>query len=239
MRELSYPQLLQHARHIMLPSMDIEGQERLYNSHVLIVGVGGLGCAAAQYLVASGIGSVTLMDDDAVDTSNVSRQVLYRSADVARSKVDCARDQLYQLNPDCEIMASPSRFDIDTPVNLYDCVLDCSDNKATRLLVDRACAAAGVPSVVGAAVRMEGQLGVFHTLGSRTAYHDVARLFGEPNVSCSEAGVLSPVVGIIGSMQAAEALKLLSGCAPTLCDQWLLLDVATMQMQTFAIPHIT
>ena len=237
MRELSYPQMLQHARHIMLPNMDIEGQERLYNSHVLLVGVGGLGCAAAQYLVASGIGKVTLMDDDTVDNSNLSRQVLYRAVDLDRSKVECARTQLYVLNPDCQIVASPSRFDVDTPVDKYDCVLDCSDNKVTRLAIDQACSAAGVPSVVGAAVRMEGQLGVFHTAQSRTGYCDVARLFGEPKLSCSEAGVLSPVVGIIGSMQATETLKLLSGCAPTLCDQWLLLDAATMHMQTFAISH--
>ncbi len=234
-RELSYPQLLKHARHIMLPGMDIDGQERLFNSHMLIVGVGGLGCAAAQYLVASGIGAVTLMDDDAVDASNVSRQILYRASDIDRSKVCCAQAQLQMLNPDCQISVSSTRFSADTVVTEYDCVLDCTDNKATRLAIDQACANAGVPLVVGAAIRMEGQLGVFHTAQSKTNYRDVARMFGQPGDSCSEAGVLSPVVGIIGAMQATEAIKLLSGCAPVLCDQWLMLDAATMQMQTFAL----
>ena len=221
-------QLLRYSRQILLPKIGIEGQQKLLDSHVLIIGAGGLGSPAALYLASAGIGHITIADNDEVELSNLQRQILHRHADIGRAKVESARQTLTALNPDVQVTPLHTRIDgqqLDNQVKQVDLVIDGSDNFATRFAVNAACVANRTPLVSGAAIRMEGQLTVF--LPQQTdspCYRCLYKEGEEPDQTCTDNGVLSPVVGIIGSMQALEAIKVLLELGQTLCGRLLVFD---------------
>ena len=234
--ELTTQQAMRYSRQIMLPAMDFRGQEALLASSVLLIGMGGLGCAAAPYLVASGVGHITLVDDDSIDRSNLQRQILYREADIGQSKAQQAALSLRQLNADITIDALCQRLnaeDLATLVPQYALVLDCTDNLVTRNAINAACVSAKVPLVSGAAIRFEGQVASFSMQGDGACYHCLSKLFGEQQLTCMEAGILSPVVGIIGAMQALEAVKILAGVGTPLYGKLQLFDGLTSQWRQF------
>ncbi len=212
MPELTTEQALRYARQINLPQIDLEGQERLLAARVLVVGLGGLGCAAAQYLAAGGVGCLRLVDGDKVERSNLQRQILHRPDELDVPKVVSAGRRLSRLNPDMRLEAVETFVDEDNVASLMsevDVVLDGCDNLATRKLVHRAARKLGVPLVSGAAIRWEGQWMVFRHQESEPCYECLTRFFGEQSLSCVEAGIMSPLVGIVGSLQALETMKLL------------------------------
>lgn len=223
-------QLLRYSRHILLPEIGIEGQEKLRSAHALIVGAGGLGSPAAMYLASSGIGTLTLCDGDTVDLTNLQRQLLHRTATIGQPKVDSARQTLAALNPDVKIVALPQQADVpllETLVPQVDVVLDCSDNFPTRYALNRACLAHGKPLVSGAAVRFDGQISVFDfRRPDSPCYHC---LFPEDREAeearCATLGVFAPLVGTIGALQAAEAIKLLTDAGTTLSGRLLIVDM--------------
>ncbi|QBF25147.1 molybdopterin-synthase adenylyltransferase MoeB [Pseudomonas tructae] len=225
---LSDQELLRYSRQILLAQVDVAGQLRLKNSRALIVGLGGLGSPVALYLAAAGVGELHLADFDTVDVTNLQRQVLHDSASVGLSKVDSAIARLTAINPEITLMAHRSALDEDslaTAVKAVDLVLDCSDNFATREAVNAACVAQGKPLVSGAAIRLEGQLSVFDPrLAHSPCYHCLYGHGSEAELTCSEAGVLGPLVGLVGSLQALEALKLLAGFGEPLVGRLLLID---------------
>lgn len=220
--------LLRYSRQILLPQFGIEAQERLSNSHVLIIGAGGLGSPAAMYLAAAGIGSISIVDDDKVDLSNLQRQILHRFSDLGRPKVESARDTLVSINPDLQLTPLATRLDADNLAQHLagiDLVLDCSDNFTTRFAVNDACTRHGIPLVSGAAIRFEGQLGVFDSRDPSSPCYRCLYKEGEGETeTCADNGVLSPMVGIIGSMQALEGIKLLCGIGKTLSGHLLVFD---------------
>ena len=234
--ELTTQQALRYSRHLMLPALDFRGQEALLASSVLLIGMGGLGCAAAPYLVASGVGNITLVDDDTIDRSNLQRQILYREADIGLSKAQQAAASLGQLNADITLDALQQRLsaaDLAALVPQYSLVLDCTDNLETRNAINAACVKAKVPLVSGAAIRFEGQVASFNMQGKDACYHCLSQLFGEQHLTCMEAGILSPVVGVIGSMQALEAVKILAGVGTPLYGKLQLFDGLTSQWRQF------
>jgi molybdopterin/thiamine biosynthesis adenylyltransferase len=203
-------------------------------ARALIIGAGGLGSPAALYLAASGVGRITLVDDDEVDLTNLQRQVMHTTARVGQPKVESGREALRQINPDIEVIALRERVAGERLRELvadHDVVLDCSDNFATRQAVNRACVAAGVPLVAGAVIRFDGQLSVFDVRDPASPCY--ACLFPEDSrfedVACSSMGVFAPLVGVIGAVQAAEALKLLAGCGQPLVGRLLMLDGRYME----------
>ncbi|MCS4308752.1 adenylyltransferase/sulfurtransferase [Rheinheimera pacifica] len=235
-KELTTVQAMRYSRHLMLPQLDIDGQEALLNASVLVVGMGGLGCAAAPYLVASGVGGLTLADHDTIDSSNLQRQILYREADIGHSKVQQAAASLRQLNSDVTISTLLQRLTAEHLAQLvpqHSLVLDCSDNLATRNAINAACVTAKVPLVSGAAIRFEGQVASFSMQGESACYHCLSQLFGEQQLSCMEAGVLSPVVGVIGAMQALEAVKIITGVGTPLYGKLQLFDALTAGWRQF------
>ena len=237
-KELTTAQAMRYSRHLMLPQLDIDGQEALLAASVLVVGMGGLGCAAAPYLVASGIGNITLVDHDTIDSSNLQRQILYREADIGHSKVQQAAASLRQLNSDTTITALQQRLstaDLAQLVPQYSLVLDCTDNLATRNAINAACVNAKVPLVSGAAIRFEGQVASFTMQGDSACYHCLSQLFGEQQLSCMEAGILSPVVGVIGAMQALEAVKIIADVGTPLYGKLQLFDALSGQWRQFSL----
>jgi adenylyltransferase/sulfurtransferase len=211
--ELSTTEALRYSRHLMLPAMDFRGQEALLSSRVLVVGMGGLGCAAAPYLVASGIGHITLVDDDLIDRTNLQRQILYRESDVGSLKAQRACMALRELNSEIEIEALCRRLDAEELSKLvggYSLVLDCTDNLLTRHAINEACFKARVPLVSGAAIRFEGQVVCFNMHDDMPCYQCLSLQFTEQQLTCMEAGILSPVVGVIGAVQALEVVKILA-----------------------------
>lgn len=239
LKELTTAQSLRYSRHLMLPAMDFAGQEALLASRVLQIGVGGLGCAAAPYLVASGIGALTLVDDDTIDSSNLQRQILFREADLGQFKAEVALRHLSGMNPDTQLNALTRRFEqqeLQTMLADYDLVLDCSDNLATRNAINAACFATNTPLVSGAAIRLEGQVISFPMDGKHACYQCLSQLFGEQQLSCMESGVLSPLVGVIGSMQALEAIKILAGVGEPGYGRLHLFDALQGQWQSFQLP---
>jgi molybdopterin/thiamine biosynthesis adenylyltransferase len=226
-------QLLRYSRHILLDEIDIAGQEKLLAAHALIIGAGGLGSPAAFYLASAGIGRITLVDDDTVDLTNLQRQILHTTERVGQPKVASGRQTLMQINPEIEIVALKERASgerLNELIASASIVLDCSDNFATRHAVNRACVANRVPLVSGAAVRFDGQISVFDPRGDTPCY---ACLFPEDqefdDINCGTMGVFAPLVGIIGSMQAAEALKVVAGIGEPLTGRLLLLDARNME----------
>ena len=221
MTELNDQALLRYSRHILLPEIDIEGQQRLGRARALIVGAGGLGSPVALYLASAGVGQISIADDDVVELSNLQRQIVHDSASLGRWKAESAAERMRGINPGVAVTALTRRLELDELEQLaasHDLVLDCCDNFATRHAVNRACVAAGTPLVSGAAVRFSGQLAVFDPRDSASpCYHCLFPDEGEAGDGpCATFGVLSPLVGVIGSLQAVEAVKLLAGIAPRL-----------------------
>jgi molybdopterin/thiamine biosynthesis adenylyltransferase len=235
-------QLLRYSRHILLPELGIDAQQRFGAAHVLIVGAGGLGAPAAQFLAAAGIGTLTLCDPDTVDLTNLQRQILFATADIGTPKVAAARARLAAVNPEVRVETIPARVgpgELAVLVAAADVVLDCSDNFATRHAVNRACVAAKKPLVSGAAIRFDGQVAVFDPRDPACpCYHC---LFGEgediEETRCATMGVFAPVVGIIGATQAAEALKLVAGIGEPVAGRLLLLDAFAMRWREVGIPR--
>ncbi|MFS2124219.1 molybdopterin-synthase adenylyltransferase MoeB [Pseudomonas sp. Pseusp97] len=225
---LSDNELLRYSRQILLPQIDVDGQLRLKDSRVLIVGLGGLGAPVALYLAAAGVGELHLADFDTVDLTNLQRQIIHGTDSVGMGKVDSAIARLSALNPDVKLVAHRQALDadsIDAAVAGVDLVLDCCDNFGTREAVNAACVAAKKPLVSGAAIRLEGQLSVFDPRREESpCYHCLYGHGSEAELTCSEAGVVGPLVGLVGSLQALEALKLLAGFGEPLVGRLLLID---------------
>ncbi|MFC3606883.1 molybdopterin-synthase adenylyltransferase MoeB [Stutzerimonas tarimensis] len=221
-------ELLRYSRQILLPQIDVEGQLRLKQSRVLIVGLGGLGSPVALYLAAAGVGELHLADFDRVDLSNLQRQVLHDSPAIGLGKAESARRRLAAINPQIRLLTLETALDagsLSAAVAAVDLVLDCSDNFATRAAVNAACVQARVPLVSGAAIRLEGQLSVFDPrLPDSPCYHCLYGAGSEAELTCSEAGVAGPLVGLVGSLQALEALKLLAGFGEPMIGRLLLVD---------------
>lgn len=234
-------QLLRYGRQIMLPALDVAGQQKLLDARVLIVGMGGLGSPVALYLAAAGVGQLVLADHDRVELSNLQRQILHGHADLGRLKVESARDRIAALNKDIivETVQQPLEDEsLDRLLSLgcdgsgqaIDLVVDGCDNFATRFAVNRACVRHGVPLVSGAAIRMEGQVAVFDPRQPDSPCYQC--LYGggdDRDASCASNGVMAPLVGIIGSVQAMEAVKLLAGMGESLAGRLLLLDAMSMR----------
>jgi adenylyltransferase/sulfurtransferase len=224
--------LLRYSRQIMLPELGIEGQQRLHESRALIVGLGGLGSPAAMYLAAAGIGTLALSDDDQVDLSNLQRQILHTSERIGLDKTRLAQAGLNALNPDTSLVLHSGRLGGDglhAAVQAADLVLDCSDNFDTRFALNSACRAARTPLVSGAAIRWDAQITVFDSQPGSPCYRCLYPQDGEEELRCSETGVIAPLVGIIGAMQALEAIKLLCGVGESLGGRLLMLDALHMQ----------
>lgn len=211
--ELSNDEALRYNRQIALRGFDFEGQEKLKASKILIVGLGGLGCAASTYLAAAGVGEMTLLDFDTVSLSNLQRQILHHDAALDQPKVLSARQQLQTINPHIFIRTIHARLNDAAMAALtgnQDVVLDCSDNLATREQLNRLCFISKTPLVSGATIRMEGQISVFRWQKNAPCYRCISRLTGDNALSCAETGVMAPLVGVIGAVQAMEAIRLLT-----------------------------
>ncbi len=230
-------QLERYSRHILLPEIDIAGQARLLQSKVLIIGLGGLGSPAAIYLASSGVGEITLCDGDVVDLSNLQRQIAHSSANTGQNKAASARETLLAINPEITIKTVEQRLEgepLHAAVTKADAVLDASDNFTTRFRLNEACVKSHTPLISGAAIRLSGQICVFRNNGGNApCYHC---LFDEstttPEENCAQSGVFAPLTGIIGSMMAAETLKLLVPFGKALDTRLLLLDATTMEWRT-------
>jgi molybdopterin-synthase adenylyltransferase len=210
----SLQQTRRYSRQIMLPAVDLAGQEKLLNSKVLLVGMGGLGCAAAPYLCSGGVGQLTLVDGDTIDLTNLQRQILYRDEDVGRFKAETAANWLSKQNPDSRIHAICQFADAKLLADLvdsHDLVLDCTDNLAIRQQISDACVVAKKPLISAAAIRFEGQLCCFKNDGNGPCYRCVSSFFGEQHLTCLDAGIFAPVVGLVGVQQALWAMLWLSG----------------------------
>ncbi|MDR0219728.1 MAG: molybdopterin-synthase adenylyltransferase MoeB [Enterobacteriaceae bacterium] len=243
--ELTDNEVLRYNRQIVLRGFDFDGQEKLKSSNVLIVGLGGLGCAAAQYLAAVGVGSLTLLDFDTVSLSNLQRQILHRDERIGMAKVHSAALTLQQINP--HVVVHPVDGLLDDPalsslISQHDLVLDCTDNVTIREQLNRLCyehsyqnsyqnSQHKIALVSGAAIRMEGQLSVFTYQPETPCYRCLSRLFGENSLTCVEAGVMAPLVGTIGSLQAMEAIKCLTQYGKVASGKVLLFDAMTMQFR--------
>jgi molybdopterin/thiamine biosynthesis adenylyltransferase len=230
-------QLLRYSRHILLDEVGIEGQERILASHALIIGAGGLGSPAALFLGSAGVGHITLVDNDVVDLTNLQRQIAHTTDRVGQPKVESAARAITAINPEVRVTALQARADaalLDTLVPQATVVLDCSDNYATRHAVNAACVRHGKPLVAGAVIRFDGQMTV---VDPREASSPCYACVFPPDaafeeVQCSTMGVLAPLVGVVGAMQAAEALKLLAGAGPSLAGRLLMLDGRSMEWNT-------
>ncbi|MDR7377672.1 molybdopterin/thiamine biosynthesis adenylyltransferase [Rhodoferax ferrireducens] len=235
-------QLLRYSRHILLDDIGIEGQERLLAGHALVIGAGGLGSPVALYLATAGVGQITLVDHDTVDLTNLQRQIAHSMERVGQPKVDSARSAMAAINPEVQVQALNARADatlLHRLVAQADVVLDCCDNFATRHAINAACVQHRKPLVSGAAIRMDGQISVFDP---RTADSPCYACVFPPDADfeetrCAVMGVLAPLVGIIGAMQAAEAIKLLSGAGTSLAGRLQMLDARSMAWNEIRIPR--
>lgn len=225
-------QLLRYSRHILLPQVDIKGQQKLLDAHVMIVGLGGLGSPVATYLAAAGVGRLTLVDDDHVELSNLQRQVVHSEAQIGNSKVSSAAQRLKAINSDVELNLIDRRMDkagLLDAMQTVDVLVDCSDNFATRFLLNEVSKQQRLPLVSGAAIRFEGQVTVYDPRQPgmpcyRCLYEDK----GELEETCSESGILAPILSIIGGVQAVETVKLLMGLGESLAGRLLILDALSM-----------
>jgi len=228
-------QLLRYSRHILLAELGLEGQQRLLDSKVLIIGLGGLGSSAAMYLAAGGVGQLTLCDHDTVELSNLQRQIIHRTSTIGQPKVNSARDALHDINPEVNCLSLATRaggVQLEGLIEGADVVLDCSDNFTTRYAVNRACLYKHKPLVSGAAIQFDGQVAVFDFRQADAACYNC--LFPEDSLAaelrCATTGIFSPLVGIIGTIQAAETLKLLVGLARGLSGYLLALNALDMNI---------
>ena len=235
-------QLLRYSRHLLLNELGPDAQARFAAAHALVVGTGGLGNPAAQFLASAGIGTITLVDADVVDLTNLQRQILFAMDDVGRPKVEAAARRIAAINPEIRVVQVAQRVgaaELAMLVAAADVVLDCTDNFATRHAINRACVAARKPLVSGAAIRFDGQLAVYDTRDATSpCYHC---LFGEGDdleeTRCATMGVFAPLVGIVGATQAAEALKLVAGIGRSLAGRLLLIDALSMEWREVRVPR--
>ena len=234
-------QLLRFSRQIMLPTMDVAGQQELVDATVLIVGMGGLGCPVAMYLSAAGVGHLVIADDDTVEITNLQRQIAHEQSNLGESKVSSAEATLKGLNPDVCITQIKNRLEgdlLEQAVVSADVVVDASDNFNTRFAVNQSCLKNKKPLVSGAAIRMEGQVAVFDSENPESpCYQCLYSECDDDDASCSQNGVMAPLVGIIGSVQAMETIKLITGIGNSLVGRLLLLDAATMQWREMKLPR--
>ncbi|WP_394204293.1 molybdopterin-synthase adenylyltransferase MoeB [Shewanella waksmanii] len=236
---LSDAETLRYSRHISIKAMDFEGQERLKLAKVLVIGAGGLGCAASQYLAVAGIGHMTLVDFDTVELSNLQRQVLHQDHNIGEAKVDSAKASLCQLNPHLVVDTINKVLDddeIDDLVAQHSLVLDCTDNVMVREQLNRSCFSHKIPLVSAAAIRMEGTVTVFDYHSDTPCYQCFSQLFGEQQLTCVESGILAPVVGMIGCLQATEAIKVIAQMGQPLAGRILMIDTMTMEFRQMKLP---
>lgn len=232
-------QLLRYSRQIMLPQWDIEKQEAILASRVLIIGLGGLGSPVALYLAAAGVGHLVLNDHDVVDLSNLQRQIAHKSVDIGKAKTQSARESILALNPDTRVSCIDHKLDeasLKEQVEQADLVVDCTDNFSIRHLINRQCVLSRTPLVSGAAMGLEGQISVFDSRNRENPCY--ACLYPESSDelrSCAESGVMAPLVGIIGTIQAMEALKVISGMGNSLAQRLLVLDARTMEWRSLSL----
>ncbi len=228
--------LLRYSRQILLPQIDIDGQQKLLEAAVAIFGLGGLGSPAAMYLAAAGVGRLVLIDFDVVELSNLQRQIIHRTGDLNRPKVDSARDCLGGLNPQVKVETIGHRLDesgLDEIVSAVDVVIDGTDNLESRFAINRACFRQAKPLISGAAIRFEGQISVYHPgIGDSPCYQCLYSDDSTVAQTCAETGVIAPLLGIVGSVQAMEALKVLLRIGTDLTGRLLLLDALSMEWQT-------
>lgn len=233
-------QLIHYSRQIMLPHFGIEGQQQLQNAHVVIIGIGGLGSPAAMYLAASGVGTLTLIDFDTVDNSNLQRQIIHNTNSIGNSKVKSARDTLLAINPETTIYCVEKRLtqeELQSHLsNNVSCVIDATDNFATRFIINRVCVSLRLPLVSAAAIQFDGHISVFDLRNENSAcYACLYAEAGEENTNCSDNGILAPVVGILGSMQALEAIKLICKLGETLQNRLLIFDALALNWRTMKL----
>lgn len=237
--ELTDEETIRYNRQIVLRGFDFDGQEALKSASVLIVGVGGLGCSASQYLAAAGVGKLTLLDFDTVSLSNLQRQILHRDTTIGQPKVLSAKTTLEAINPHVIINTVDALLEEDvlnTLISQHNIVMDCTDNVMIREQLNRLCFQQKKPLVSGAAIRMEGQISVFTYQNDEPCYRCLSHLFGDNALSCVEAGIMAPVVGTIGTLQAVEAIKLLTGYGENLYGKVLMFDAMRMQFREFKLP---
>jgi len=233
-------QLLRYSRHLLLEEIDVAGQEKLLSSHALVIGAGGLGSAAAPYLAAAGIGHITLIDNDQVELTNLQRQIMHTEKSIGKSKVNSGKQFLQQLNSGIQIETIEAKATtalLDDLLPSVDIVLDCTDNFASRHLINASCVKHHTPLVSGSALRFDGQISVFD---HRNAISPCYACIFSPDenfeeVSCSSMGIFSPLVGIIGAIQAAQSIQVLLGFGETLVGRMLLWNARTTQIDEFKI----
>ncbi|MDR7148202.1 molybdopterin/thiamine biosynthesis adenylyltransferase [Hydrogenophaga palleronii] len=235
-------QLLRYSRHILLNELGVEGQEKLLASHALVVGAGGLGSPVVLYLGSAGVGRITIVDHDTVDATNLQRQIAHNLARVGHPKAESARDAITAINPDVVVHVVNQRADpgmLNQLVAQADVVLDCTDNFETRHAINRACVVHGKPLVSGAAIRMDGQLSVFDPRqpGNPCYACVFPETSGVEETRCATMGVFAPLVGIVGTLQAAEALKLLTGIGSRLVGRLMMIDGRDMAFNEIALPQ--
>jgi len=232
-------ELLRYSRHILLPEIDVSGQEKLLAAHVAIIGIGGLGSPVALYLASSGIGKLSLIDFDSVDLSNLQRQIIHDTDHLGTTKVSSAQGKLAALNPGTSVQVYAEKLsdlEISALIKEVDAVVDCTDNFATRLTINQACVQHQVPLISGAAIRMEGQLMVYDpSIANAPCYACLYQNTAELELNCATTGVAAPLVGIIGSMQAMETLKILVGFGEPATGSLLIFDAANTQWQRFRV----
>lgn len=232
--ELSNDQLSRYSRHILLPEIDLAGQTRLNQSKAVIIGAGGLGSPVAMYLASSGVGNITIFDDDSVDLGNLQRQIAFKNRDLNKEKAQCLRNTLLALNPEIAVEAICHRANkdrLDQTANNADILIDCSDNFNSRFSVNQASLDHKIPLVSGAAIRFQGQVAVFDPRIEKSACYQCLYNIEEadqPQQTCHDRGVFAPLVGIIGSIQAAEALKVILNIGKPLTGQLLTIDALSM-----------
>jgi len=233
-------QLLRYSRHILVDEIGIEAQQRFLDAHAMVIGAGGLGSPAAMYLAASGVGTLTLVDDDTVDLTNLQRQIMHDTGSLGRRKAESGREAIARLNPDVKVNAVAERIDdawLERALPAATVVLDCTDNFATRHAINRACVAQRVPLVSGAALRFDGQIITFDFRDERSPCYACVFPEDQPfeEVACSTMGVFAPTVGIIGAMQAAEALRVIGGIGTPLVGRLMMLDSLRMEWNTMRV----
>ncbi|MBY6198274.1 molybdopterin-synthase adenylyltransferase MoeB [Vibrio hangzhouensis] len=240
MEILSDEEMLRYNRQIILKNFDFDGQEALKQSSIVIIGAGGLGCAASQYLATAGVGTLTLVDDDQVELSNLQRQVLHSDATVGLDKVESAKQALVKLNPHLNVSTINRRLDdteLESVITQHTLVLDATDNVDTRNQLNRLCFKLKKPLVCGAAIRMEGQITVFtYQDDTQPCYACLSVLFGDTTLSCVEAGVMSPIVGIIGATQALEAIKVIANYGQPKVGKLLIFDGLSLTWREMGLP---
>lgn len=228
-------ELLRYSRQILLPQLDVDGQEKLRAATVLIVGLGGLGSPVSLYLAAAGVGRLIMVDHDTVDLSNLQRQIAHQTSSIGKAKVESAADSARRLNPHCDIVPVTDKLEDSNAqrwVEQADVIVDCSDNFAVRFLLNRLSVQCVVPLVSGAAIRLDGQLSVYDPrVADSPCYRCLYEETGEEDMRCVSNGVLAPIVGIVGSIQATEAIKVITGIGSTLVGRLLLLDGLRMQFR--------